>query len=427
MTATTPLYLERLALTDIRCFKHLDIQFKRDGSTVVIGDNGDGKSTVLRSLAMGLCDQSSASALFRELHGEYVRMGSRNGYGTIEVELAAPGRDRFRIITTIKSLKTFERVEQTLYRVRGKQRKKLQQDEFPWERIFASGYGPGIRVQGTSDFEYNLTVDAVYPLFRYDVLLQNPELVIRRLIDAVRQPRSNKRAEAVLTRIKELLARVLQLDSPKQVYLERNGIYVKGPSGKVVLSALPDGFRGTVTWVLDLVSWWLLYHRDWRSEDFLDVHGIVMIDEIEQHLHPRWQRNIMRLLTDSFPHVQFVATTHSPLVASGCEGIPVVRLKDGTYDMVSPFGWLAEDVYEAMGVPSSRAETFRDEFLAEFTELDLKRLRGSATPSDRRRLSILRGKLNMLPGTDPLRLTTEIANIRRHLRQELKSKRRGHS
>jgi len=425
---TSPLYVERLILDDIRCFGHLDIQFSKPGeSIVVIGDNGDGKSTVLRCLAMGICDQSSASALFREMYGEFVRAGSRRGYGTVDVQFAGRGRDRFRIVTKIKSSKAFERVEQRLFRVRDNRTKNLTQDEFPWERIFATGYGPGIRVQGTSDFDYHLTVDAVYPLFRYDVLLQNPELMVRRLIEAARQEHGNRHAGIVLTQIKALLARVLQLDGPNQVYLEPNGIFVKGPSGKVSLAALSDGFRGTVTWVLDLVSWWFLYRRGWGSKQFLDVHGIVLIDEVEQHLHPRWQRNIMRLLTESFRHVQFVATTHSPLVASGCEGIPVNRLKDGKHDVVEPFGWLAEDVYEAMGVPSSRAEKFRQDFLAEFTALNLKRLRGSATAIELRRLTRDRHQLDALPGTDPLRLTTEIKNIRGHLTREMKSKVKGRS
>ena len=276
---SSPFYIERLILKNIRCFKHLDIRFKKRGeSIVVVGDNGDGKSTILRSLAIGICDQSSASALFRELHGECVRTGSSKG--TIEVELKGRGREHFRIVTTINTLKAFERVDQKLYSITGNRRKLLDQDEFPWERIFASGYGPGIRVQGTSDFDYNLTVDAVYSLFRYDVLLQNPELTVRRLIDVARQRRGDDRAKDVLTEIKKLLARVLQLEGPDHIYLERHGIYVRGSSGMVGLSAQGDGFRGTVTWVLDLVSWLFLYRRVAESAQFLDVHGIVLIDEV---------------------------------------------------------------------------------------------------------------------------------------------------
>jgi energy-coupling factor transporter ATP-binding protein EcfA2 len=418
MSETDPLYVVRLVLTNIRCFEHLEVTFHKPGESIVlIGDNGDGKSTVLRSLAMGICDLSSASALFRELHGEYVRAGSLNGHGTIDVELAGRGRDRFRIVTKIiKTLKAFERVEQKLFRINGKRTKKLTEDDFPWDRIFATGYGPGIRVQGTSDFDLYLTVDAVYPLFRYDVLLQNPELVVRRLVDATRRRRGNKRAKDVLTKIKELLARVLQLKGPEQVYLEQNGIYVKDSSGKVGLSALADGFRGTVTWVLDLVSWWFLYRREWGTTQFLDVHGIVLIDEVEQHLHPRWQRNIMRLLTESFPHVQFISTTHSPLVASGCEGIPVHRLARGEHSIEHPFGWLAEDVYRMMGLEEgSRSALFRRDVLERVRELDLKRIRRSATSAELADLRKLDHHLSELPAADPLRAIIGMESIRRLL------------
>ena len=408
-----PLHIKRLVLRDIRCFENLDIKFDKPcQSVVIIGDNGDGKSTVLRSIAMGICDQSSASALFRELHGEYVREGSHNDLGRIEVELANRGGDRFRIVTEIKSLDAFERVEQKLFRLDGNQKKRLKQDKFPWDNIFASGYGPGIRVQGTSDFDYHLTVDAVYPLFRYDVLLQNPELVVRRLIDATEQRQDGERDSTILSQIQELLARVLQLDNPDKILLEENGIFVQEASAKVGLSALADGFRGTVTWVLDLVSWWFLYCWEWEQPEFLNVHGIVLIDEVEQHLHPRWQRNIMRLLRTCFPNVQFIATTHSPLVASSCEGIPVHRLASGEHSIERPFGWLAEDVYRMMGLEEgSRTDPFLHDVLGRVRELELKRIRGDANENELAELHKLEKRLRELPDTDPVRAIIGLENI----------------
>jgi DNA repair exonuclease SbcCD ATPase subunit len=80
--------IERIVLKNIRRFDQLEIKLGGK-SALIVGDNGDGKSTIIRSLAMGLCDDSSASALFRELHGETVRRGSKSD-GSIEVDL----RDR---------------------------------------------------------------------------------------------------------------------------------------------------------------------------------------------------------------------------------------------------------------------------------------------------------------------------------------------
>jgi hypothetical protein len=401
--------IERLSLTHIRGFEKLNIKLGGK-SALIIGDNGDGKTTVMRSLAMGLCDDSSAASLFRELYGETVRKGHKRG--RIEVVLSNRSGE-FRTITDIKSLDTFERVEQTVSRrgVRSKEFRDLSQMTFPWHLIFATGYGAGLRVQGTADYDDYLAADAVYPLFKYDVPLQNPELVVRRLIDAARRSSKGgtRAGEMVLEEIKTLLQHMLQLDRKDQVELTRTGITVRGRWGRSPLSSLGDGYRATVTWILDLLSWWFL--RTARgSKRPAAIDGIVLIDEVEQHLHPRWQRNIMRLLTDNFPQVQFIATTHSPLVASGCEGIPVHLLDQGEHRVVAPFGWLAEDVYAEMGLESSRAKPFTDA-LEEFARLDEKRLSTSLSPAERARLSRLRKKLEPLPGDDPIRLTTELFNL----------------
>ncbi len=417
--------IRRVFLKNIRGFDELSI--KLDGkSAVIIGDNGDGKTTLMRSLAMGLCDDSSASGLFRELHGETVRRGHQSG--RINVELFDSTGD-FRTTTQISSLETFERVQQELYARSPSGRKFLQMSPmaFPWERIFAVAYGAGIRVQGTADYDYYLTVDAVYPLFKYDVPLQNPELVVRRLIDAARRKRGGgeQAADKVLGSIKALLKAILQLDRQDQVELTRTAITVRGPWGKSALSSLGDGYRSTITWILDLMSWWFLRTSSAPGPGTpRAIRGIVLIDEIEQHLHPRWQRNIMRLLTESFPQIQFVATTHSPLVASGCEGIAVHQLsqKAGRVDhrVASPFGWLAEDVYDIMGLETSRAEDF-EPLLAEYQRLDAKRLRSGLSIAQSNRLAELQRRFQTLPGEDPVRLTLELKNL---AERASKSKRR---
>jgi hypothetical protein len=214
--------IERIVLKNIRRFEQLEIKLYGK-SALIVGDNGDGKSTIIRSLAMGLCDDSSASALFRELHGETVRTGSKSD-GRIEVDL----RDRtgeFRTVTRIKSLRAFERLEQKLYQrsLRNNRPRNVSPSKFPWHRIFAAGYGAGVRVQGTADYDYYLTVDAVYPLFRYDAPLQNPELVVRRLVDAARRNGQGTAdaAHTVLTSVRTLLKNVLQLDDRDKVELTR--------------------------------------------------------------------------------------------------------------------------------------------------------------------------------------------------------------
>ena len=395
--------IAKLRLEKIRCFEKLTLEFNGK-SALLVGDNGDGKSTVLRSLAMGLCDDSSASALFRDLYGESVQRGSEEG--TIEVELER-NTARYRTVTKISALPAFERVDQKLYSIPGgEERVSLNQAKFPWDEIFAAGYGPGVRVRGTSDYDYYLAVDALYPLFVYDKPLQNPELVIRRLV----APRGERHdSTEVLDRLTTILRNILQLESSDKIQLTKVGIEVNTGQGLHPLSSLGDGYQSVVTCVLDLLSWWYLR----APSDLTDVGGIVLIDEIEQHLHPRWQRNILLLLTQSFPNVQFIATTHSPLVASGCEHIPVHRLNDNDHAIVKPFGWRAEEVYEMMGLPTSRAEFFA-RMLQEYQRMDYKRLkRGEFSSAEQERFENLRGRLEQMPGTDPIRLATELDTLAR--------------
>ncbi len=408
----------RLHLQNIRCFEELTLDLNGK-SALLVGDNGDGKSTVLRSLAMGLCDEASANGLLRDLDGKFVREG--NQHGLIEVNLGNPQKPRswrYQTKSTVTSLTQaqFERIDQKLFQLlKSKGPKDLDQNSFPWRQIFATGYGAGVRLGGMEDYPDYAAVDALYPLFVYDKLLQNPELAIRRLV----APRGKKHNSArVLESIKELLRHILQLEDKDDFDLTKSGIFVTIRGSKQPLSASGDGYHSTVTWVLDLLSWRYLY----GSDNLTDIHGIVLIDEIEQHLHPRWQRNIMQLLKDSFPNVQFIATTHSPLVASGCEDIPVHSLKDGKSEEVRPFGWRAEEVYGMMGLSTSRAESFT-ETLEEYQKLDYKRLeRGHLSIKEKIRFDNLREQFEVLPSGDPIQLVKDLENLARLVKKPSKKR-----
>jgi predicted ATPase len=403
-------YITRVTLEQIRAFDGLEIRFDELGSSsLVVGDNGDGKSTLLRSIAMGLCDESSAAGLHRELAGDFVRHGSKKG--TINIWLQDGREKKYRIETTIKSLRAFERITQKVWMLG--RRSNLSQDNFPWHRIFVSAYGAGTRTLGTADFDYYQAVDAVYPLFVYQQPLQNPELVVRRLIEGARiSRRGSARTKEVaaqrrLSQIQEMLARVLTLKSASQVFLTPTGIQVKGLEDRTELGALGDGYRATITWVVDLLSWW------WLSKGSANTNttpsGIVLLDEVEQHLHPRWQIKIMRLLRSVFPKLQIIATTHSPLVISGSKDLPIHRLDRGQHRILNASGWRAEDVYrDVMGLLSSRPEPDQ-ELIDEYRRLRLLHLEGKASASQEKKMRLLkRGLSQSLPPTDPVMVATEL-------------------
>ena len=115
----------------------------------------------------------------------------------------------------------------------------------------------------------------------------------------------------------------------------------------VPMSALSDGYQSMMAWVGDLVT--RLSQAFPNAENPLEQEGIVLIDEIDIHLHPTWQRQILSQLRRTFPKIQFIVTTHSPLVAGGAKEGEVILLKrEGTRVIVesepSVQGWRADQI-----------------------------------------------------------------------------------
>jgi hypothetical protein len=111
---------------------------------------------------------------------------------------------------------------------------------------------------------------------------------------------------------------------------DRRGVWVQTPSGFTPLADLSLGYQGMFAWTVDLA--WRLFSSFPDSPEPLSESAIVLIDEVDLHLHPRWQRDLAKLLRTHFPKVQFIATTHNPVTAleALAEGgnVAVVRWED---------------------------------------------------------------------------------------------------
>ena len=370
---------------------------------------------------MGISDEDSAASVLRYLPGEFVKKGSKEGYIKVYLENKT---SKFLIQTKVKSLAAFEKVYQTIYKYAGGRYNEIDQEKFPWENIFIAGYGAGVRNLGTADYQYYVPIDALYSLFVYDVPLQNPELSIRRIIQSARVRGGKKKGDTYALKMENhvtgILKQVLNLDTKDYVKLTSTSIEIKSKWGKQELSTLGDGYISTTTWILDLFSWWMLHlkldHKSVLSNK--SIKGIVLIDEIEQHLHPIWQTKIITLLKSAFPNIQFIATTHSPLVISSEMNVPVLVLNNPNPIPKFVSGWLAEDVYrEVMGLKSSRGSQVKV-LINEYKDLHLKKLDGKAAKEDLLRINFLKKKLiNLLPPNDPIVETSELKNISEFLKK----------
>ena len=300
-----PLYISRVTLTNVRCFENIDLKFSSASPHVpwamVLGDNSTGKTTLLRCIAMGLCDESSAAGLLRESNEGLIRRKARRA--EISIHLVDAIGNNFEIHTSITQRSggksEFEQLNQTT---------KPSGSGFPWGEIFVAGYGASRGSSGTGDIAGYYPINATYNLFNYGEGLQNPELVLRRT-RKYRKPAYR------------LLEKFLDLEEGAVSLRSKKGLHVSGDWGKdMPLRDLADGYKSSILWFTDLIGWIVDYSGGSSNNDLSTARGIVLVDELEQHLHPSWQRTILASLRKTLPYIQFVTTTHSQLIARSVGG-----------------------------------------------------------------------------------------------------------
>jgi len=401
-------YISKITLTHVRCFNNETIELgESHPSLLIAGNNATGKSSILRSIAMGLCDEASAGGLLRELPGDFIRKGEKGA--EIRIEFAEEDGEKWVIKTVLNLYEelNFERVKQEY----------LRNDEpvedwmkFPWEKIFIAGYGAGLRTDGTEDYDQYFSGDAVYTLFKYSQVLQNPELTWRRLESRAKSKESKATINDDISRI---LHDVLDLDAGSTVQLKPNGIFivrdqVEAEDNKgIELGSAGDGYRAITTLILDILSWQLLMQNkdsldeeDWNPLSLKEIKGIVIIDEIEKHLHPLLQRQILKHLYNKFPKIQFIVSTHSPLCVSG-----VSDITDGPWKIVTshiandqhkitekplPSGLRADQVLVEYFDLKTTVSIEVEKTIKEYQNLSSKEVK---TDGDRNRIKVLEEKL----------------------------------
>ena len=114
------------------------------------------------------------------------------------------------------------------------------------------------------------------------------------------------------------------------------------------MSVLSDGVRTMIALVADIAYRCASMNPHLSSEAARQTPGVILIDEVDMHLHPRWQQKVVELLRKTFPALQMILTTHSPHVLSTVdkESIRVIHLRDG-------LGVVETPVFQTRGVESA--------------------------------------------------------------------------
>lgn len=130
------------------------------------------------------------------------------------------------------------------------------------------------------------------------------------------------------------------------------------------IEQLSDGYRTTLAMVMDIASRMAEANPD--MADPLQTEGVVMIDEVDLHLHPGWQQTILSDLVRTFPKVQFIVSTHSPLIVSTVkpEQIRVIDWQDQKPRLIPVYfsagAEFQQVLMDVLGIKSSRAEHLDD-------------------------------------------------------------------
>lgn len=341
------MYISKVILKNIRGFENLEFELKRaDGTyagwTVFTGDNGSGKSTLLKAIAIGLTGKDTARALQPSFH-RWVREGAPEQKATIQLEIVRcseddaisdSGRNPVAGFPAKIILKNGGKETSLQTAIPDKKPKNYSTpDRTIWSSDangwFSCGYGPFRRVFGASPEAARQMVapstERFVTMFQEAASLAEVDQWLRNLKHKELEDKSAGKEQL------ELLMGILQDDlMPNQITVDRvdsDGLWLKDRNGvRLSWGEMSDGYRAALALLADILRHLInaygvsgLAERGPDGKHFIKRSGVVLIDEIDAHLHPEWQREIGFWLRRHFPHIQFLVTSHSPIICQAAD------------------------------------------------------------------------------------------------------------
>ncbi|OJE17822.1 hypothetical protein A9490_13660 [Bacillus thuringiensis] len=360
--------LECLRLENFRGFKDLTIDFS-EKFTVLIGDNGTGKTAILDgiSVALGAFLLGFEDVPSRHILPDEVRIRRELISKTMTIEpqypvsiscIGRPSEDE-NMITWIRKLNSKKgRTTRNEATKIISYAKALRQDVrngkeviLPAIAYYGTGrlwaqkrdksldpFATGSRTQGYTDCLDPYSNEKLFTKW-----LKKMKYVA--LEDGAEPGELISVKRAVETCLESLVKDNI-LNKKSKVSLDysikADEVQVTLPDGKVLpFRMLSDGYRNTIGIVADIAYRMSVLNPHLEKNASRLTPGIVLIDEIDLHLHPKWQRRIVDDLKRTFPNVQFIVTTHSPFIIQSLQEGELRILKH--FDDVVKYGELSDD------------------------------------------------------------------------------------
>lgn len=324
-------YVTEIKIEELRHLSNIVISLNSDQrqNLIITGKNGSGKTSLLIALQKYL--QAINDQRFQELIDYYI---PRLPVIQESINKAATKTEKYEIKKD--NAFTLSQIEQYANGV-----KILFNDCEHIESLYAQGdfitaYFPAdrkiqiIRSKGVEDIKlsdaYAVNSEPGILLHKYMVHLKTQQSYARNEGDKVIVGRIQKWFDRFVGALRVLLDN----DTIDLEYDYKEYNFKIHESGRIPfgLEELSDGYSSVIQIVSDLI---LRMDRNWLLDDKIsqyDVEGIVLIDEIETHLHIALQKKIMPFLTEFFPRLQFIVTTHSPYILNSLSNAKVYDLEN---------------------------------------------------------------------------------------------------
>ncbi|MDJ1505580.1 AAA family ATPase [Xanthocytophaga agilis] len=343
------MYIQKVSIKNIRSIQRFEMEFENPaGWHVLIGDNGAGKSSIIRSIALGLVGPEEILGI-KPNWNNWITWKEDNGSVElgIEPEEGIDSQDSTSGIGKSFTLQlNFRRDPEgnvffdTTTGVQNQVPAALWKGKEGW---FSAGYGPFRRFSGGSTEMEKVFENPGYArlashlsLFGEDVALtEATRWLVTVNYKMLEQRANNASYRDWLEDLKRLInstdflphnTSLLRISSDGVVFKDGNG-------AEISVMQMSDGYRSILSLTLELIRQMVrVYGEDKVFKDIredrmiINLPGVVLIDEVDAHLHPTWQTRIGQWFTKYFPKLQFIVTSHSPLVCRAAEKGSIWRL-----------------------------------------------------------------------------------------------------
>jgi predicted ATP-dependent endonuclease of OLD family len=347
------MYIKHLAIENLKSISKFEMDFpKPAGWHVIIGDNGAGKSSVAMGIALGL--NGGYDSAFDINWSRFIK--KNEDLLKIETLFTLHDIDSAFQPDNVGELQRYKHIyrsglrdhEILPHQEKHRKSKSPEVETNAWgERLnstdefnigwFFAGFGPFRRFSGG---EYNKNLEEINPRASAVISLFDEKYTLSEALNWLRELNYKKlegdiKSKNTLNNLIDFLnnGNLLPFGTRLNKVSSEGVFFTDGNGNEVEINQLSDGFRSILSLAFELIRLLIRFYdeekvfKNFKKGDYtIDLPGVVIIDEIDAHLHPTWQTRVGQWFTKYFPALQFIVTTHSPLVCRAAENGSIWRL-----------------------------------------------------------------------------------------------------